>query len=92
MARPVAIIIFIIILLGSLGFFIYNVFDNTSYPDESEDLVNTTISEDYPLTDPKNLTQLTLQDIQQNMTKLPGDYLLPPKRTRFQYILQPLDN
>lgn len=96
MNRPVAIILsilFLMILLGSLGVFIYNVFNNTAYPDdESEDLVDTTSFEDVPITDPKDLSQLTLQDMQQNMTKLPGDYLLPPNRTRFQYILQPLDN
>lgn len=96
MNRPVAIILsilFLVILLGSLVFFIYNVFNNTAYhDDESEDLVDTTSFEDVPITDPKDLSQLTLQDMQQNLNVLPGGYLLPPPRTRFQCLLPPLSN
>lgn len=95
MNRPVAIILsvlFIMILLGSLGGFIYNVFNNTAYPDESEDLIDTADSEGVIITDPKDLTQLTLQDMQRYMTELPGGYLLPPPRTRFQCLLPSLAN
>jgi hypothetical protein len=93
MNRPVAIILsilFLMILLGSLGVFIYNVFNNTAYPDESEDLVDTSSFAAVPITDPKDLTQLTLQDMQQDMTELPGGYLLSPPRTRFQCLLPQL--
>lgn len=93
MDRPIAIIlsvVFLLFLLGSLGVFIYNVFNNTPYPDETENLVDTTSFENVPITDPKDLTQLTLQDMQQHMTKLPGGYLLPPPRTRFQCLLPSL--
>ena len=92
MEKPIAIIlsvVFLLILLGSLGVFIFNVFNNTPYPDESEDLVDNSFEND---TDSNNLTQLTLQDMQQNMTELPGGYLLPPPRTRFQCFLPPLTN
>jgi len=95
MNRPAAIILsilFLMILLGSLGVFIYNVFNNTAYPDESEDLVDTSSIINVPITDPKDLTQLTLQDMQRNMTELPGGYLLPPPRTRFQCLLPSLAN
>ena len=93
MNRHTAIILGILIimfLLGAFGFFIYNVFDNTAYPDESEDLVDTSSFADVPITDPEDLTQLTLQDMQRDMTELPGGYLLPPPRTRFQCLLPPL--
>lgn len=95
MDKPIAIIlivVFLIVLLGSLGFFIFNVFNNTPYPDESEDLVDTSSIINVPITDPKDLTQLTLQDMQRNMTELPGGYLLPPPRTRFQCLLPSLAN
>ena len=93
MNRPAAIILsilFFMILLGSLWVFINNVFNNTAYPDESEDLVDIASFNAVPITDPKDLTQLTLQDMQQDMTELPGGYLLPPPRTRFQCLLPPL--
>lgn len=93
-------IIFIIILLGSLGLLIYNVFDNTAYPDEAENWIDTiSIEESEDLEDledskeskdSKNLTQLTLQDMQQKMTKLSRDYRLPPSKTKFQCLLPPL--
>lgn len=92
---PAAIIlsiVFLLLLLGSLGVFIFNVFNNTAYPDESEKLVDITRFEDAPITDPKELTQMTLKDMQQNMTELPGGYLLPPPRSRFQCLLPPLAN
>lgn len=95
MDKPIAIIlsaVFLMVLLGSLGVFIFNVFNNTPYPDESEDLVDTSSIINVPITDPKDLTQLTLQDMQQNMTELPGGYLLPPPRTRFQCLLPSLAN
>lgn len=95
MDKPIAIIlsvVFLIVLLGSLGVFIFNVFNNTPYPDESEDLVDTSSIINVPITDPKDLTQLTLQDMQRNMTELPGGYLLPPPRTRFQCLLPSLAN
>lgn len=82
-------IIFIMILLGSLVLLIYNVFDNTAYPDEAEKLADTSFENDQ-ITSKKDLTQLTLQDMQQDMTELPGGYLLPPPRTRFQCLLPPL--
>lgn len=82
-------IIFIMILLGSLGLLIYNVFDNTAYPDEAEKLADTSFENDQT-TGTKDLTQLTLQDMQQDLTELPGGHLLPPQRTRFQCLLQPL--
>ena len=95
MQKPIAIIlsiVFLMVLLGSLGVFIFNVFNNTPYPDESEDLVDTNSIINVPITDPKDLTQLTLQDMQRNMTELPGGYLLPPPRTRFQCLLPSLAN
>ena len=95
MDKPIAIIlsvVFLMVLLGSLGVFIFNVFNNTPYPDESEDLVDTSSIIDDPATEPKDLTQLTLQDMQLNMTELPGGYLLPPPRTRFQCLLPSLAN
>jgi len=95
MNRPIAIILsisFILLLLGSLGVFIFNVFNNTPYPNESEDFVDTSSIKNVPITDPKDLTQLTLQDMQRNMTELPGGYLLPPPRTRFQCLLPSLTN
>lgn len=94
MEKPIAIIlsvVFLLLLLGSLGVFIFNVFNNTPYPDESEDL-DTVSFETVRITDPKDLTQLTLKDIQQDMTELPGGYLLPPPRTRFQCLLPSLAN
>lgn len=93
MNRPVAIILgilFLMILLGALGGFIYNVFNNTASPDESENLVDIASFKNVPITDQKDLTQLTLQDMQRDMTELPGGYLLPPSRTRFQCLLPPL--
>ena len=95
MDKPIAIIlsvVFLLILLGSLGFFIFIVFNNTPYPDKSEDLVDTSSIIDVPITDPKDLTQLTLQDMQRNMTELPGGYLLPPPKTKFQCLLPSLAN
>lgn len=95
MDKPIAIIlsvVFFIVLLGSLGVFIFNVLNNTPYPDESEDLVDTSSIINDPITDPKDLTQLTLQDMKRNMTELPGSYLLPPPRTRFQCLLPSLAN
>ena len=93
MNRQIAIIltvVFFLFLLGSLGVFIYNVFDNPTYPDESEDLVDITSFENNPITDPEDLTQLTLQDMQQNLSVLPGGYLLPPPRTKYQCLLPSL--
>lgn len=95
MNRPIAIILsisFILLLLGSIGFYIYNVFNNTAYPSEPENLVDTNSLENIQITDPKDLTQLTLQNMQRNMTELPGGYLLPPPRTGFQCLLPPLTN
>ena len=95
MNKPIAIIlsvVFLIVLLGSLGVFIFNVFNNTPYPDESEDLVDTSSIINVPITDPKDLTQLTLQYMQRNMTELSGGYLLPPPRTKFQCLLPSLAN
>lgn len=80
-------ILFIIILLGSLGFFIYNVFNNTTYPDEPENLEDTTSFEE---SDAQNLTQMTLYEMHQDMTELPGGYLLPPPKTKFQSLLPSL--
>ena len=93
MKNRIAIILSIIVflvLLGSLGFFIFNIFNNTAYPGKSEDLIDTSSFENVPITDPKDLTQLTLQDMQQDMTELPGGYLLPPPRTRYQCFLPSL--
>ena len=81
-------IIFILILLGSLGFFIYDVFNNTPYPDDSESLAD---NDHVNVQDNQDLTQLTLESMQQNMTELPGGYLLPPPRTKFQCLLPPLN-
>lgn len=95
MEKPIAIIlsvVFLIVLLGTLGFFIFNVFNNTPYPDESEDLVDTNTIINVPITDSKDLTQLTLQHMQRDMTELPGGYLLPPPRTKFQCLLPSLAN
>lgn len=95
MEKPIAIvlsIVFLLILLGSLGVFIFNVFNNTPYPDESEDLVDITSFEHVPVTDQKDLTQLTLLYMQQNMTELPGGCLLPPSMTKFQCLLPSLAN
>ena len=95
MDKPIAIIlsvVFFIILLGSLGFFIFNVFNNTPYPDESEDLTDTSTNTNDDITDQKNLTQLSLQDMEQNMIELPRRYLLPPPKTRFQCLLPSLAN
>lgn len=95
MDKPIAIIlsvVFLVVLIGSLWVFIFNVFNNTPYPDQSEDLVDPISFENVPITDPKDLTQLTLQDMQQDLTKLPGGYLLPPPRTRFQCLLPSLAN
>lgn len=84
-------IIFIMILLSSLGLLIYNVFDNTAYPDEAEKLADTSFENDQT-TGTKDLTQLTFQDMQQNTTKLSRGYSLPLSRTRFQCFLPPLAN
>lgn len=92
MEKPIAIIlsvVFLLFLLGSLGVFIYNVFNNTPYPDETENLVDTSSFEKVSITDSKDLTQSTLQDMQ-HMTILPRGYLLPPPRTRFQCLLPSL--
>lgn len=77
------IIVFLIILLGFMGFLIYSC---TS----SENLEDTTSVEDVPIIEPQDLTQLTLQHMQQNMTELPRGYLLPPPRTKFQCLLPSL--
>jgi hypothetical protein len=81
-------ITFILILLGSLGVFIYNVFNNTPYPDDSESLTD---NDPVNIQDHQDLTQLTLESMQQNMTELPGGYLLPPPRTKFQCLLPSLN-
>jgi len=95
MKKPVAILIavvFVLIVLGSFGAFVYLLFNNTPYPDETptESLVDMSSYKDVPITDPKDLTQLTLQDMQQDMKILPGGFLQPPARTRFQCFLPPL--
>ena len=97
MNKSVAIILsilFLMILLGSLGVFIYNVFNNTAYPDESEDLVNTTDNaedlvnnSDNVVDNPKSLSQLTLDDATKDMTILARGYLQPPTQSRFQCVL-----
>lgn len=90
-------ILLIFVLIGSLVFLIYNVFNNTPYPNEEkneepkqENLVDVESVEAVPITDPKDLTQLTLKSMQDNMTELPGGYLLPPPLTKFQCFLPPL--
>lgn len=95
MDKPIAIIlsiVFLLILLGSFGFFIFNVFNNTPYPDKSEDLVDTNSFSDDSIKNPPDLTKLTLTYMSQDMTKLPGGYLLPPPRTKFQCLLPSLVN
>lgn len=82
--------IFMLILLGSLGFFAYNIFNNTPYPDEEPSTESFTSIIDDPITDPQDLTQLTLQHMQEDVTKLPGGYLLPPPKTKFQCLLPSL--
>lgn len=82
--------IFVLFVLGFLGFFIYTIFNNTPYPDEEPSTESLTSILDVPITDPQDLTQLTLQHMQEDVTKLSRGYLLPPPRTKFQCLLPSL--
>jgi len=86
----IGVFIFVLFVIGSLGFFIYTIFNNTPYPDEEPITESLTSITDVPITDPQDLTQLTIKHMQEDVTKLPLGYLLPPPRTKFQCLLPSL--
>ena len=78
--------LFFLIMIGSLVFFIYKLINNTPYP-ETESLMEIM---EIPTSESDNLTQLTIQDMQDTSTKLPKGYSLPPSTTKFQCLLPSL--
>ena len=84
LVQDVSVILFLIVVIVSFGVLMYNLFNNTPYPEELTDIM------DVPITDPQDLTQLTLQYMQDNEQELSNGYRLPPPNTKYQCLLPSL--